>query len=39
MFKSLAVGSTVAAYRLGSAGLVVRRDETTDWVGISRKTV
>jgi putative transposase len=37
--RDLAVGSTVAAYRLGSAGLAVRRAETADWVGISRETV
>lgn len=39
VFNNLAVGSTVPAYRLGSAGLAVGRDETTDWVGISHKVV
>lgn len=34
--KNLAVGSTVLAYRLGSAGCDVSHSATNDWVGNSR---
>ena len=37
--ESLAVGSTVLACRLGSSGLVNTTNETTDWAGISLKSV
>ena len=37
--RNLAVGSTVTAYRLGSAGPPVQVGETTDWVGTPHKAV
>ena len=38
--ESVAVGSTVLACRLGSSGLsAMQINETTDWAGISLKSV
>jgi len=37
--ENLAVGSTVLACRLGSSGFAGIENETTDWAGISRKSV
>ena len=37
--KNYAVGSTVKACRLGSSGLSFGSSETTDWAGISHKSV